>query len=130
MTERTGDPSAEAPLTAVPVAAPSPAPLAVDAWPVRPTAAPAPPRYSRDPLGAPPPDLVSVPPTVRLRMQPPPSLQRTVRRVAALIAPPAGYEADPCPRIGRNLAVLSGDGSDTGRALMAEELRRRAQMCD
>lgn len=108
----------------------SPTTALVDTWPVRPAAPSAPQRYARDPLGAAPPDLVSVPPPVRLHMQPPPSLQRTMRRVAALITPPAGYEANPCPRVVRNLAALAGDGSDAGRALMAEEVRRWAQMCD
>lgn len=94
-----------------------------------PGAPPASPRFVRDPLGAPPVDLVSVPPPVRLRLPPPPSLQRTVGKVAAFLAP-AGYEANPCPRIGRNLAVLASDGSDGGRAAMGEELRRRERLCD
>lgn len=42
---------------------------------------------------------------------------------------PEGYEADPCPRVQRNIGNLMTDARPTGRRALEEEVRRRRVAC-
>lgn len=61
----------------------------------------------------------------RFAMRDPLSPQAVVRAIGALIGGP-DYEADPCPRIRRNLAGLGPAGDSE---LMREEIRRLQSLC-
>ncbi|HVI58613.1 MAG TPA: hypothetical protein VM619_07015 [Luteimonas sp.] len=61
-------------------------------------------------------------------MREPRSLQGALRKVGKLFGG-AGYDTDPCARIGDNIAGLAnGEGAE--RELLAEELRRKNALCD
>ena len=59
----------------------------------------------------------------RFRVRPPPSPAQRIAALGAVFN--AGYEADPCPRIRRNLAALSTDPGE----LRDEEVRRHQRLC-
>lgn len=61
----------------------------------------------------------------RFRMTPPPSPAQVLESIGQMVNGP-GYEADPCPRVRRNLAGLAPGGDS---ALVQEEIRRLRRLC-
>ncbi|NZA27824.1 hypothetical protein H0E84_15710 [Luteimonas sp. SJ-92] len=61
----------------------------------------------------------------RFRMTPPPSPAQVLESIGQMVNGP-GYEADPCPRVRRNLAGLAPGGDSE---LLQEEIRRLRRLC-
>jgi hypothetical protein len=104
----------------------SAAPLVMD-WKER---EPAVPEYRANlPPGEAPED-VAMAPADRLRLRRQLNGQDIVEGAARTLGLwPPGYEADPCPRVQRNIANLMTDTDPRGRERLGEELRRQRVAC-